>query len=71
MPIPLPPSTTTCKPMVGDVTGDMRVLMKVNTAELLTPEEAVKLDKFADSVRGTRESQSPWPCQYRRTGRFQ
>ena len=52
-PIPLPPSTTTCKPMAGDVGGDARVLMKVNTAELLTPEEEVKLDKFADSLRGT------------------
>jgi hypothetical protein len=53
VPVPLLPPTTTCKPMTGDVTGDVRVLMKVNTAELLTPDEEVKLDKFADSLRGT------------------
>ncbi|HEY5912264.1 MAG TPA: DUF4157 domain-containing protein [Verrucomicrobiae bacterium] len=52
-PVPLPPATTACKPMAGDVAGDARILMKVNTAELLSPDEEVKLDKFADSVRAS------------------
>ncbi len=62
-PVPLPPgpatpttpttAATTCKPLAGDVAGDARVLMKINTADLLDPEEEVKLDKFADSVRAS------------------
>ena len=50
---PTPPSVADCKSMSGDVVGNERILMKVNTAEFLTTAEEVKFEKFADSLRAS------------------
>ena len=51
--VPGVPATTTCKPMSGDVFGDARILMKIDTADFLNKAQEVKMDKFSDLVRGT------------------
>jgi outer membrane protein OmpA-like peptidoglycan-associated protein len=52
-PNPPAPIPADCKPMSGDIAGDTRILMKVNTADFLTRDEEAKADRFADTVRGT------------------
>lgn len=47
------PEETKCKPKKGNLFGDVRILMKVNTTDFLDSRQEVNMDKFSDSLRGT------------------